>query len=64
MGKFSPMQKKYNIAHFELIQKLPGTLGGMLKMNAGLKEWEVFNYLVALKTKNGWIEKKRYKVWI
>ncbi|WP_024955075.1 UDP-N-acetylmuramate dehydrogenase [Sulfurospirillum arcachonense] len=57
-GKILSYAKKYNIAHFELMQKLPGTLGGMIKMNAGLKEWEIFNYLKAIKTQNGWIEKK------
>lgn len=57
-GKILSFAKKNDIAHFELMQKLPGTLGGMIKMNAGLKEWEIFNYLVAIKTENGWINKK------
>jgi len=29
----------------------------MVKMNAGLKEWEIFNHLIAIKTENGWIVK-------
>lgn len=57
-GKILSYAKKHDLHNFELMQKLPGTLGGMLKMNAGLKEWEVFNSLVALKTEDGWIEKK------
>ncbi|MDD3462479.1 MAG: UDP-N-acetylmuramate dehydrogenase [Sulfurospirillaceae bacterium] len=57
-GKILCFAKKNNLAGFELMQKLPGTLGGMLKMNAGLKEWEVFNNLIAIRTENGWIEKK------
>lgn len=57
-GKILSFAKKHNIKNFELMQKLPGTLGGMLKMNAGLKEWEVFNHLVAIKTENGWYDKK------
>jgi UDP-N-acetylmuramate dehydrogenase len=57
-GKILSYAKKHNIANFELMQKLPGTLGGMVKMNAGLKEWEVFNHLVAIKTENGWIKKE------
>lgn len=57
-GKILSFAKKYNLANFELMQKLPGTLGGMVKMNAGLKEWEVFNHLKAIKTEFGWIEKK------
>jgi len=57
-GKILSYAKKYNFANFELMQKLPGTLGGMVKMNAGLKEWEIFNHLVAIRTENGWIDKK------
>ena len=57
-GKILSYAKKHNFANFELMQKLPGTLGGMVKMNAGLKEWEIFNHLIAIKTNNGWIDKK------
>lgn len=57
-GKILSYAKKHDIAHFELMQKLPGTLGGMLKMNAGLKEWEIFNHLQSVRTKDGWIDKK------
>jgi len=57
-GKILSYAKKHDIANFELMQKLPGTLGGMIKMNAGLKEWEVFNHLVAIKTESGWIKKE------
>ena len=56
-GKILSYAKKHNIKNFELMQKLPGTLGGMLMMNAGLKEWEIFNHLEAVKTENGWIKK-------
>jgi len=60
-GKILSFAKKHNIANFELMQKLPGTLGGMIKMNAGLKEWEVFNHLKSIKTQSGWIDKKDIK---
>ena len=60
-GKILSFAKKHNLANFELMQKLPGTLGGMVKMNAGLKEWEIFNHLVAVKTENGWIKKEDIK---
>ena len=53
-GKIVSFCKKHDIAHFEFLSHLPGTLGGMLKMNAGLKEYEIFNRLVALRTKSGW----------
>lgn len=57
-GKIVSFCKKHNIAHFEFVSRLPGTLGGMLKMNAGLKEWEIFNHLDAIRTKVGWIGKE------
>lgn len=57
-GRVVSFCKKHNIAHFEYLSKLPGTLGGMLKMNAGLKEYEIFNYLIALRTESGWKRKE------
>ncbi len=57
-GKILSFAKKQNIKNFEIMQKLPGTLGGMVKMNAGLKDHEIFNHLVAIKTKDNYIEKK------
>lgn len=57
-GKVVSFCKKNDIAHFEYLSKLPGTLGGMLKMNAGLKEYEIFNHLIALRTRHGWIPKE------
>lgn len=60
-GRVVSFCKKNDIAHFEYLSKLPGTLGGMLKMNAGLKEYEVFNHLVAIRTPSGWINKTELK---
>lgn len=57
-GKILSFARKQDLGGFELMQKLPGTLGGMVKMNAGLKEWELFNDLIAIRTENGWIAKK------
>ena len=56
-GKILSFAKKHNLSGFELMQKLPGTLGGMVAMNAGLKEWEIFNHLIAVRTEHGWSEK-------
>jgi UDP-N-acetylmuramate dehydrogenase len=42
-GRIISYVKKYDIAGFEFCAKLPGTLGGMLAMNAGVKEYEIFN---------------------
>lgn len=57
-GRIVSFCKKNDIAHFEYLSKLPGTLGGMLKMNAGLKEYEIFNHLIAIRTASGWIPKE------
>ncbi len=57
-GKILSYAKRHDLANFELMQKLPGTMGGIVCMNAGLKEWEIFNHLVAIKTQSGWIKKE------
>lgn len=44
-GKIASFCKKNNIANFEFVSHLPGTLGGLVYMNAGLKEFEIFNNL-------------------
>lgn len=44
-GKIVSFCKKNNIAHFEFLAHLPGQLGGIIKMNAGLKETEIFHYI-------------------
>lgn len=60
-GKLLTYCKKNDIANFELMAKLPGNIGGLVKMNAGLKEWEIFNYLVSIKTQDGEILKDDIK---
>lgn len=57
-GKIVSFCKKHDIAGFEFLSHLPGTLGGMLKMNAGLKTHEIFNRLSALRIKTGWLAKE------
>jgi UDP-N-acetylmuramate dehydrogenase len=57
-GRVLSFCKKHDIAHFELLPKLPGSIGGMIKMNAGLKEYEIFNYLHSIVTEKGEILKK------
>lgn len=52
-GKLLSFCKKHDIAHFELLPKLPGNIGGMIKMNAGLKAYEIFNYLHSITTDKG-----------
>jgi UDP-N-acetylmuramate dehydrogenase len=57
-GKLLTFCRKNNIANFEFLAKLPGSIGGLVKMNAGLKEYETFNHLHSIKTKKGEILKK------
>lgn len=58
-GKVVSFAKKHNLAHFEFLLKLPGTMGGMVAMNAGLKSWEIFNHLKGIVTKNGFMPKSQ-----
>lgn len=54
-GRMLSYAKKHDIYGFEFCSKLPGTLGGMLAMNAGVKEYEVFNILHSIKVNDEWI---------
>lgn len=53
-GRIVSYAKKHDIAGFEFCAKLPGTLGGMLAMNAGVKEYEIFNILHSVKINGKW----------
>lgn len=57
-GKIASFCKKHDIANFELVSHLPGKLGGLVYMNAGLKEFEIFEHLVFIKTTSGMKLKK------
>lgn len=57
-GKLMNYAKRENLPNFEFLGKLPGNMGGLIKMNAGLKEWEIFNYIDSIKTKDGYIKKE------
>ena len=59
-GKILSFAKKHNLAGFEFVSKLPGSLGGMIAMNAGVKSYEIFNILEAVKINNIW--KKREEI--
>lgn len=56
-GKLASYCKKNNIANFEFASQLPGTLGGLVYMNAGLKEYEIFNNLISVTTTKGEFKK-------
>lgn len=57
-GKLLSYAKKHDLANMEFLGKLPGNLGGLVKMNAGLKQWEIFNYIHSIKTNKGYIKKE------
>ena len=57
-GRIFSFVKKHNIKNFEYLGKLPGTLGGLVFMNAGMKADEIFNHLVKIKTSKGYIFKE------
>jgi UDP-N-acetylmuramate dehydrogenase len=56
-GKIVSFAKKSNISGFEFISKLPGSLGGIIAMNAGVKSYEIFNILDSVKIDGIWIKK-------
>ncbi len=56
-GRVFSFAKKNNLAGFEFLGGLPGTIGGMLSMNAGLQGQEIFNNLIAVKFANGYKQK-------
>ena len=57
-GRLLSFAKKNNLANFEFVAKLPGTIGGMLAMNAGVKSYEVFNIIEEIKIDGKWINKE------
>ena len=57
-GKVVSFCKKHNISGFEFLMKLPGAMGGLVKMNAGLKSYETFNHLYGITTEDGFILKE------
>lgn len=60
-GRIFSYSKKHDIKGFEYLSKLPGTLGGLIKMNAGMKDDEIFNNLIDIKTIDGYIKKESIK---
>lgn len=60
-GKILSFAKKHNINGFEILQKLPGLLGGMIKMNAGLKGFSISDNIVHVNTNNGILTKEECK---
>jgi len=53
-GRLMSYAKKHDLAGFEFLTHIPGTIGGMLAMNAGVKEYEIFGSLKAVKFASGY----------
>nr|WP_314478147.1 UDP-N-acetylmuramate dehydrogenase [uncultured Campylobacter sp.] len=58
-GKIYNFAKKHNIGGFEFLQNIPGTLGGLIKMNAGLCSVGISDDLLAVRLGRGWVERER-----
>lgn len=56
-GRIFSFCKKHDIGGLEYLGKLPGTLGGLLKMNAGMKSYEVFNSVKDVEFADGFVSK-------
>jgi len=56
-GRLLSFAKKNNIANLEFIAKLPGTIGGMVAMNAGVKSYEIFNIIKRVKIDGKWVNR-------
>ena len=58
-GKIYNFAKKQGIGGFEFLQNIPGTLGGLIKMNAGLCGVSISDDLLAVRLGCGWVERER-----
>jgi len=60
-GRVVSFARKNDLAGFEFFAKLPGTIGGMLAMNAGVKEYEIFPLLESIEIGGQWIPKEEIR---
>ena len=51
--------KEHNLGGFEFLRKIPGLLGGLLKMNAGLKDENISKHLISIKLANKELAKEK-----
>ncbi len=52
-GKIFNFAKKNNLTGFEFLQNIPSRLGGLIKMNAGMKNYEIANIIHSVSTLSG-----------
>ncbi|TLD81744.1 UDP-N-acetylmuramate dehydrogenase [Helicobacter sp. MIT 05-5293] len=53
-GRIFSYFKSHNLAGAEFLQALPGSLGGLIKMNAGMKQYEMKNLLQSINVNGQW----------
>ncbi|MGM0533970.1 MAG: UDP-N-acetylmuramate dehydrogenase [Campylobacterota bacterium] len=58
-GKIFSFCKKNNLGGFEFLAALPGQLGGLLSMNAGMGEMAIFDSLLRVQTHNSVVQKEQ-----
>ena len=58
-GKIYNFAKKQGLGGFEFLRNIPGTLGGLIKMNAGLAGASISDNLLAVRLTRGWVECER-----
>ncbi|MBQ9876252.1 MAG: UDP-N-acetylmuramate dehydrogenase, partial [Campylobacter sp.] len=52
-AKIYNFAKRQNLANFEFLKNIPGTLGGLITMNAGLMGFEISQNLLSVRTNKG-----------
>ena len=57
-AKIYNFAKQNNIAHLEFLKNIPGTLGGLIKMNAGLLKFSISDNLTHVRLARGWASKE------
>ena len=56
-AKIYNFAKQNNIANLEFLKNIPGTLGGLIKMNAGLLKFSISDNLTHVRLARGWVGK-------
>lgn len=51
--------KKQDLKGVEFLGSLPGSIGGAIKMNAGMKEYEIKDSIIAININGEWIESNK-----
>lgn len=58
-GRIYSYFKRNNLYGLEFLRGLPGSLGGLVKMNAGMKSYEIKEILQSVNVNGEWIESKK-----